>query len=83
MDKAKLQLQQMGQPMETPPPSGAGLVKQFPNDKMIFAEHEPGEDLYIIQQSHTKFTCRQALYKNGKRLTRIIKDAFLQIALFL
>ncbi|MBU1076320.1 MAG: cyclic nucleotide-binding domain-containing protein [Spirochaetes bacterium] len=54
--QAKLKLQQMNQPFETPPVSSAGLQREYPSDKMIFSEHEPGEDLYIIQQGKVKIT---------------------------
>ncbi len=54
--QAKLKLQQMNQPVEAPQVSQSALQREYPGDKMIFSEHEPGEDLYIIQQGKVKIT---------------------------
>jgi len=56
VEQAKQILQQMGQPLQAPPPTGSGMQRQYPNDTMIFSEHEPGEDLFIIQQGKVNIT---------------------------
>ncbi len=55
-DKAKMRLQTMGMPFEAQPLPTSGLTRQYASDTMIFSEHEPGEELYIIQQGKVKIT---------------------------
>ncbi len=54
--QAQEKLQQMDQPLQAPPSTGSGMQQQFADDTMIFSEHEPGEDLFIIQQGKVNIT---------------------------
>ncbi len=78
--QAKLKLQQMGQPVELPAPASAGLQKQFSGDTMIFSEHEPGEDLFIIQQGKVNIT---KIINNKEVLLAVLQpgDIFGEMAL--
>ncbi len=54
---SKMRLQALNAP-ETPivDPQNAGMNRSYANDDMIFSEHEPGNELYIIQQGKVKIT---------------------------
>ncbi len=54
--QAKARLQSMGAPLEPPPVMKKGLSRFFKAHTMIFAEHEPGNELYIIQKGKVKIT---------------------------
>jgi len=78
--QAKMRLQAMGMPFETPPVQSSGLARQYPNDSMIFSEHEPGEELYIIQQGKVKIT---KIINNQEVLLAVLQkgDIFGEMAL--
>lgn len=52
----KQKLQSMNAPLSVPPVSSANLARNFQDGSMIMAEHEPGTELYIIQQGKVKIT---------------------------
>ncbi len=54
--QAQVRLKQMNKPTEAVVPPSQGLAKMYSGDQVIFSEHEPGEDLYIIQQGKVKIT---------------------------
>lgn len=54
--QAKGRLQAMNAPMQAPPRDSANLNRTFPDKQMIFIEHEPGAELYIIQGGRVKIT---------------------------
>lgn len=54
--QAKQRLQSMNAPMQGPVASAANLARSFPDGSMIMVEHEPGTELYIIQQGRVKIT---------------------------
>jgi len=56
------------------------LVRTFPNDSMIFAENEIGEELYIIQQGKVKIT---KILQDKEILLAVLKegDIFGEMAL--
>lgn len=79
-EQAKVKLHQMGQSMEPPPVNAAGLQRVYSNDSMIFSEHEPGNDLYIIQQGKVKIT---KIINNQEVLLAVLQpgDIFGEMAL--
>lgn len=54
--QAKMSLQNMSAPMSVPAPSGNALARSFADGQMVFIEHEPGNELYIIQGGKVKIT---------------------------
>jgi CRP/FNR family transcriptional regulator len=54
--QAKMALQNMSAPMSVPAPAGNALARSFADGQMIFIEHEPGNELYIIQGGKVKIT---------------------------
>lgn len=78
--QAKVKLQQMNKPFEVPEVASSGLQKEFPADTMIFSEHEPGHDLYIIQQGKVKIT---KIINNQEVLLAVLQpgDIFGEMAL--
>jgi len=80
VDQAKLKLRNMGMPFEAPEIKSTGLIKQFPNDTMIFSEHEPGDELYVIQQGKVKIT---KIINNQEVLLAVLQpgDIFGEMAL--
>lgn len=54
--QCKQRLQSMNAPMKPPEPQGQNLARVFPDGQMIMIEHEPGAELYIIQQGRVKIT---------------------------
>jgi len=53
---AKMKLQSINAPFTPPPENRQGLTRMFDDRDMIFIEHEPGAELYIIQQGRVKIT---------------------------
>ncbi len=78
--QAKMRLQTMGMPFEPAPVPTSGLARQYPSDSMIFSEHEPGEELYIIQQGKVKIT---KIINNQEVLLAVLQpgDIFGEMAL--
>ncbi|MBN1899212.1 MAG: cyclic nucleotide-binding domain-containing protein [Spirochaetes bacterium] len=79
--QAKMKLQTMGMPFQAPPVNSTGsMARQYPNDSMIFSEHEPGEELYIIQQGKVKIT---KIINNQEVLLAVLQpgDIFGEMAL--
>ncbi|HRP68485.1 MAG TPA: cyclic nucleotide-binding domain-containing protein [Turneriella sp.] len=54
--QAKMALQNMNAPMSVPTPTGNALARTFADGQMVFIEHEPGNELYIIQGGKVKIT---------------------------
>ncbi|MES0488948.1 MAG: Crp/Fnr family transcriptional regulator [Leptospirales bacterium] len=54
--QCKSRLQEMNFPFEAPKENRQGLNRSFQDREMIFIEHEPGTELYIIQQGRVKIT---------------------------
>ncbi|MBS0618941.1 MAG: Crp/Fnr family transcriptional regulator [Spirochaetes bacterium] len=54
--QAKMALQNMSAPMSVPTPPGNALGRSFVDGQMVFIEHEPGNELYIIQGGKVKIT---------------------------
>lgn len=54
--ESKAQLQTMSAPLTPPPENRQGLARTFQDREMIFIEHEPGSELYIINQGRVKIT---------------------------
>ncbi len=80
VNQAKVRLKQMNKPFEVPPVPSQGLARMYPNDSMIFSEHEPGEDLFIIQQGKVKIT---KIINNQEVLLAVLQpgDIFGEMAL--
>ncbi|EMJ97693.1 cyclic nucleotide-binding domain-containing protein [Leptospira alstonii] len=53
---AKLKLQTMNQPMQAPAIDLTKFNRMYADNEMIFCEHEPGRELYIIQNGKVKIT---------------------------
>ncbi len=77
---AKMRLKQMNQPYEIPPVNTTGLQRQYSNDTMIFSEHEPGDNLFILQQGKVKIT---KIINNKEVLLAVLQpgDIFGEMAL--
>ncbi len=78
---AKARLAKMGLGFGPPPPPPAqGLTRTYPDDTMIFSEHEPGNELYIIQQGKVKIT---KIINNQEVLLAVLQegDIFGEMAL--
>ncbi len=54
--KSKVRLNSMSAPMQAPPIKRNNLAATFRDKEIIFIEHEPGVELYIIQQGRVKIT---------------------------
>lgn len=54
--QAKMMLQSMNSTFNPPPENRQALTRLFQDREMIFVEHEPGAELYIIQQGRVKIT---------------------------
>lgn len=54
--EAKSMLQSIGASFDPPAENRQGLNRIFKDREMIFVEHEPGAELYIIQQGKVKIT---------------------------
>lgn len=54
--QAKKNLVDMNAPIAAPPVQRNNLAAAFKDGNMIFIEHEPGDELYIIQQGRVKIT---------------------------
>ncbi|MDH5717091.1 MAG: cyclic nucleotide-binding domain-containing protein [Spirochaetia bacterium] len=54
--ESKARLQAINAPLAPPPAQRQGLNRLFKDQEMIFIEHEPGAELYIIQQGKVKIT---------------------------
>jgi len=54
--QSKARLQGMGAPFTPPAENRQSLARIFTDKEMIFIEHEPGAELYIIQQGRVKIT---------------------------
>ncbi len=54
--QAKMKLQTLGQPFATPPVDITKFNRRYKDNQMIFCEHEPGRELYIIQNGRVKIT---------------------------
>ncbi|MCX7632627.1 MAG: cyclic nucleotide-binding domain-containing protein [Turneriella sp.] len=54
--QAKIALQNMNAPLTAPAPATNALSRNFEDGQMIFIEHEPGNELYIIQSGRVKIT---------------------------
>jgi CRP/FNR family transcriptional regulator len=55
-EKAIYRLKQLKAPFKVPENPQQGLTRLYKDNTMIFAEHEPGEELYIIQGRQVKIT---------------------------
>jgi len=77
---AKSRLQQMNMPIESTPPPAKGLQREYADGTMIFSEHEPGEDLYVIQQGKVNIT---KIINNKEVLLAVLQpgDIFGEMAL--
>lgn len=53
---AKMRLQSINKPLQTPPVSSNNLNRSYQVDEMIFCENEPGRELYILQSGRVKIT---------------------------
>ncbi len=49
-------LQGLGKPLKAPPLVSSVLSRSFLPDKLIFCEHEPGYELYVIRSGRVKIT---------------------------
>ncbi len=78
--QAQVRLKQMNKPFEAQEVPSQGLAKMYAADQMIFSEHEPGEDLYIIQQGKVKIT---KIINNQEVLLAVLQpgDIFGEMAL--
>ncbi|MCB1158647.1 MAG: cyclic nucleotide-binding domain-containing protein [Leptospiraceae bacterium] len=56
LTQAKMKLQGLGQPFATPPIDLTKFNRRYKDNSMIFCEHEPGKELYIIQNGKVKIT---------------------------
>ncbi|MCE9500430.1 MAG: Crp/Fnr family transcriptional regulator [Leptospira sp.] len=54
--QVKLRLQSLNQPMSLPPIDETKFNRSYKDTNMIFLEHEPGKELYIIQNGKVKIT---------------------------
>lgn len=54
--QTKLRLQSSNQPFQAAPIDLTKFNRFYPDSEMIFCEHEPGKELYIIQQGKVKIT---------------------------
>ncbi|MDH5721373.1 MAG: cyclic nucleotide-binding domain-containing protein [Spirochaetia bacterium] len=54
--ESKARLQAISAPLEPPTAQRQNLNRLFQDGEMIFVEHEPGVELYIIQQGKVKIT---------------------------
>jgi CRP/FNR family transcriptional regulator len=54
--QAKLKLQAMNQPLAAPEIDFTRFNRSYGDNDMIFCEHEPGKELYIIQKGKVKIT---------------------------
>lgn len=54
--QAKLKLQTMNHPMQAPTIDLTKFNRMYADNEMIFCEHEPGRELYIIQNGKVKIT---------------------------
>ncbi len=55
-EQAKERLNSMSAPVQAPPVKRNNLAASFRDKEIIFIEHEPGVELYIIQQGNVKIT---------------------------
>jgi CRP/FNR family transcriptional regulator len=53
---AKMRLQSMNKPLVAPSVPESNINRTFKEDEMVFAENEPGRELYIIQSGRVKIT---------------------------
>ncbi|MBE7438290.1 MAG: cyclic nucleotide-binding domain-containing protein [Spirochaetales bacterium] len=56
VSQAKMRLQNMNKPMVAPAVPESNINRTFKEDEMVFAENEPGRELYIIQSGRVKIT---------------------------
>ncbi len=54
--QSKLKLQSLNAPMSLPPIDETKFNRSYKDNNMIFCEHEPGKELYIIQNGKVKIT---------------------------
>ena len=75
-----MNLQKIGAPLQAPPPKQQNLNKYFEDGQMIFIEHEPGAELYILQSGKVKIT---KMVNNNEVLLAVLQpgDIFGEMAL--
>ena len=56
VNQCKEKLVQMSAPLQAPPIKRQSLAAYFRDKEVIFIEHEPGQELYIIQQGSVRIT---------------------------
>lgn len=54
--QAKLRLQSMNQPFQAPPIDYTKFNRAYRDNEMIFCEHEPGKELFILQSGKVKIS---------------------------
>lgn len=54
--QAKMKLQTLGQPFQMAPVDTTKFNRRYKDNQMMFCEHEPGKELYIIQGGKVKIT---------------------------
>jgi len=80
VSQAKMRLQSMNAPFQAPPAEQQNLTKIFQDGQMIFVEHEPGNELFIIQDGSVKIT---KMEKENEVLLAVLQpsDIFGEMAL--
>lgn len=54
--QVKLRLQTLNQPIQSPETDYTKFNREYADNEMIFCEHEPGKELFIIQKGKVKIT---------------------------
>jgi CRP/FNR family transcriptional regulator len=79
--QARQRLSQLAQHVKKPQPTGGGtMTRSYADNDVIFLEHEPGDELYIIQQGKVKIT---KIVENNEIMLAVIGpgDIFGEMAL--
>lgn len=69
--QAKLRLQSLNQPFSLPPADISKINRRYLDNEMIFCEHEPGKELYIIQGGRVKIT---KIVNNNEVLLAVLQN---------